>query len=65
MALSPERQNKRNKKIIDAYHCAVNIKTPKGNQLKTKKAIIEELSEEFNLSEFWINKILVNNKRSK
>ncbi|MBL7902920.1 MAG: hypothetical protein JNK73_13065 [Bacteroidia bacterium] len=58
MALNPERKKRRNAKIISKFNELCDKKTPGGKRLYSYEAMIEKLSEEFDLSEFTIEQIL-------
>lgn len=58
MALHPDRKKKRDAKIKRRYNSLLNKKTDRGKSLYSIEAIIEMLSDEFDLSEFTIEQII-------
>lgn len=62
MALHPDRKKKRDNKLRSRFNKLDAKKTPKGKPLLTFEAIVEKLSEEFDLSEFRVIQILKGKK---
>lgn len=58
MALNPTRKKKRDAKINHRFNDLCKKTTPGGKQLMSWEAMLEQLSDEFNLSEFTIERIL-------
>ena len=58
MALSPERKKKRDAKVMNRFKTLCDKKTPGGKRLFSYEAIIEQLADEYDLSEFTIEQIL-------
>lgn len=62
MSRKKENCEARNKAILDEYKKLSGKKTPKGNQLYTFDAILEQLAGKFFLSETYVYKIIIGNK---
>lgn len=58
MALSPERKMKRDAKIKTKFFALSDIKTKQGKRKLSYEAIIGQLADEFDLSEYWIGQIV-------
>lgn len=58
MAATPDKLLKKYKKIVKAYNKLCDKRTPGGKRAMTYEAIYEKLSEQFYLSEAWIERIV-------
>lgn len=58
MALSPQNKEKRDKSLLRRFNSLSSKKTAKGKRLMSYDAIIEQLAEEFYISEKQVKKII-------
>lgn len=58
MALNPVTKQKRDQKILKRFEELSSKRTKNGKRLMTYEAIYEQLADEFNLSESWIERLV-------